>query len=341
MNAMTRKTVLSDDDQREIVRLYNSGAGIVELARQFRCRTAAVNSVIKAAGVTRLALTANTPIERRLHDALRAVGIGFSTQCRLVGRYVVDIQVHQQQVIIEADGIRHHVGKGAAERDATRDAAHEAAGWRIFRFTGSEINTDANACIQKVISTCGLVSDEKPVYVIRKAPEPVPIPWQERIVTLTCEHCGTEFEVRNDHKRRFCTLKCAGALHRKTGVKAGRPKSPDHRAKMAEANRRRVWTPESRAKASASHMGKPSANKGKPKSPEHRAKISASLMGHRDSDETRAKKRASHLGVKRDPAIGAKISASLKGKPKSPEYRAALSASRRRNSQIKIESELT
>lgn len=338
---MTRKTVLTDDDRLAIVDLYGNGAGVVELARKFHCRTSTINATLLAAGVVRLILTANTPIERRLHDALRAAGIGFSTQCRLVGRYVVDIQLHQQPVIIEADGMRHHATAEARARDAKRDAEHEDAGFRVFRFTGSQINLDASACIQQVIDACGLVADKEPVYEIRTKPDALhPIPWKDRIGVLACEHCGGTFEVQNERQRRFCSWTCVGLHHRETGIKKGIPKSAEHRARIADGNRRRVWTDESRAKLSASRSGQPSPNKGKPVPADVRAKISATLTGHRDNDETRAKKSASHLGKKRDPAIGAKIAASLRGKPKSAEHRAALSAARRRRSQIKIESDL-
>lgn len=52
----------------------------------------------------------------------------------------------------------------------------------------------------------------------------------------------------------------------------GKTKSPEHRAKIGDANRRRNWTTESRAKASASHSGKIL-------SAAHRAKISAKGSG--------------------------------------------------------------
>src|ERR1035437_10057898 len=101
---MTRKTILSDEDKRSILRRYAGGATQVELSREFSCRFYTIKAILADAEVTRKNLTANTPIECRLHDALMAAGIGFTTQRRLVGRYVVDISVHQAPVVIEADG---------------------------------------------------------------------------------------------------------------------------------------------------------------------------------------------------------------------------------------------
>src|SRR6185312_12417715 len=132
---MARKANLTDEDKREISERYVNGAGIVQLARAFRCETKKINAVLSEAGTPRRKLlTANTPIERRLHDALMEVGIGFSTQRRVVGRYVVDILVNQAPVVIEADGVLHRIHPEAQARDAIRDAAHEAAGYRVFRF---------------------------------------------------------------------------------------------------------------------------------------------------------------------------------------------------------------
>lgn len=311
---MARAANLSEDDKREISERYVNGAGIVQLARAFRCETKKINAVLAETGTPRRKLlTANTPIERRLHDALMEVGIGFSTQRRVVGRYVVDILINQAQVVIEADGVMHRIHTGAQERDAIRDAAHEAAGYRVFRFTGSEINTDAMRCIQQVIHTCGLVRDEEPVYDIRKAPrEPRQAP---KPLELVCELCGEKFTAR--WKRKFCTPEHLKLRQAEIGAQfAARPRTAEHRAKIGEANRRRVVTAETRAKMSASAMGKPGTLTGRSPSAETRAKISATLTGHRQSDETRAKKRAAHLGKPMPPGTGAKISAALKGKPK-------------------------
>lgn len=340
---MTRKTSLSDDDKREIVERYAAGATQVELAKRFRCRFYTIKDILRDAEVTRKSLTANTPIECRLHDALKATGIGFTTQKRLVGRYVVDISVHQAPVVIEADGARHRSGTQAQERDAARDAAHEAAGYRVFRFSGSEINTDAVKCIQQVVNACGLVPDKDPVYDIRTNFSGADHPrWANRFVQVTCEYCGESFEARADGSRRFCSGRHYNLYCHETGVLKGKPKSPEHRANIAEANRLRARppSPEARAKMSAARAGKPSPMKGRTHSPEARAKIGASLTGRKESDETRARKSAARLGKTQDPETRAKISAALKGKPKSAEHRAKLSASMRSNQTV-IEPDLT
>jgi very-short-patch-repair endonuclease len=108
----------------------------------------------------------NTPIEQRLHDALKYFGIGFRTQKLLLGRHLVDILVNQAPIVIEADGIQHQLRDNAA-KDRQRDAELVGVGYRVFRFTGREINHDAVTLIQRVIDECRLVPDENPVYDIR------------------------------------------------------------------------------------------------------------------------------------------------------------------------------
>lgn len=334
INGVTSKTVLTDEQQREIVERYALGATWVQLAREYRVRFYAIKAITQAAEIApRKSLTANTPIECRLHDALMKAGIGFTTQKRLVGRYVVDISVHQQPIVIEADGARHRAGSAAQERDAVRDAAHEAAGYRVFRFTGSEINTDAATCVQQVVDACGLVPDGDPVYDIRTKFAGTDHPRWVGLHELICGYCGVKFT--NRRRRKYCCHE-----HYILGAQKGKPKSVEHCLKIGEANRGRVNSPETRAKISAANKGKSKkALVGRTISEEQRAKISASLTGRTRSAETRAKISAGHLGKKRDAETRAKISVALKGKPKSAEHRAALSASR--SSQTVSESDLT
>jgi very-short-patch-repair endonuclease len=110
-------------------------------------------------------MSTNTPIERRLHDALIKMSIGFRTQPKLLDHYLVDILLYQAPIVIEADGIQHAF-TGARKADAIRDANLTAAGYKVFRFTGSEINSDADACIKRVIDECELISEQHPRYDI-------------------------------------------------------------------------------------------------------------------------------------------------------------------------------
>jgi very-short-patch-repair endonuclease len=205
----------------DIAGRYAAGEDVRDIARAYRCRFYTMRDLIGSLGVERRVIaTSNTPIERRLHDALMKYGIGFTTQVRLVARYVVDIKVNQAPVVIEADGKTYH---RKSERDAERDRAHAEAGYRVFRFVGSEINRDSGACIQRVVDECGLVPDESPVYDIRTTFAGADHPRWNRF-TLKCLNCGSDFEVvgKNRH-RKFCRLPCYHEYIRETGLfKGGR-----------------------------------------------------------------------------------------------------------------------
>jgi very-short-patch-repair endonuclease len=232
----------------------------------------------------------NSPIERRMHDALKKAGIGFTTQSALLGLYLVDIEIRQARVIIEADGAHHYLS-GQRVKDAERDDALTAAGYRVFRFTGSEINADADECVRRAIAACGLVPDKDPVYEIRtKFAGELHPNWKGGKQEFTCGYCGIVFLAQPSQRRgpkSYCTIQHANA------ARAGESMSAEQRAKISASltgKKREPFTAEHRAKLGASVS---KALKGKPKTPEHAAKVGAAQRGRPKSDETRAKISAS------------------------------------------------
>ena len=156
--------------------------------------------------------SANSPLEKLLQAALMKAGLSFSTQRVLLGRYCVDILLQQAPVVLEADGAIHHVRR---MQDAERDANLATAGYRTFRFSGSQINRGADQCVAKVIEACGLVPDTDPVADIRTGMMGSENPhWGGGPVTVICEQCGAETRrnaYRLNMKKRFCNSKCYGA----------------------------------------------------------------------------------------------------------------------------------
>ena len=156
--------------------------------------------------------SANSPLEKLLQAALIKAGLSFSTQRVLLGRYCVDILLQQAPVILEADGALHHLHK---EQDAERDAALAAAGYRVFRFTGSQINRGADKCVTTVIEACGLTPDTDPVADVRTGMMGPENPnWQGGPVIVVCTQCGAETErnaYRTGEKKMFCNSSCYGA----------------------------------------------------------------------------------------------------------------------------------
>lgn len=156
--------------------------------------------------------SANSPLEKLLQAALMKAGFSFSTQRVLLGRYCVDILLQQAPVILEADGALHYLRK---EQDAERDAALAEAGYRVFRFVGSQINRGADACVAEVAEACGLTPDTDPVADIRTGMMGPENPnWGGGLVTVTCEQCGqesTRTANRVDAKKKmFCNSRCYG-----------------------------------------------------------------------------------------------------------------------------------
>ncbi len=113
-----------------------------------------------------------SPIERMFLDAFLAVGFrlngpgvaGTATrgsvvlhQQHHVGPYRLDFAlvsrlVPDVRIAIEADGHDFHERtKAQAQRDKSRDRFLVAEGWRVLRFTGSEVFRDAAACVAEVM----------------------------------------------------------------------------------------------------------------------------------------------------------------------------------------------
>lgn len=159
--------------------------------------------------------SAGSPLEALLHGALKRAGLSFTTQRRKLNRYVIDIELTQSPVIIEADGLTHRLERQKA-KDVIRDAALTEAGYRVFRFDGTQINADPDACIRKVIEAVGLTPDTDPVFDIRRGGRGKDNPsYREGARTEhTCTQCGTvfvQYRVNRSHKKTFCTQKCYGA----------------------------------------------------------------------------------------------------------------------------------
>lgn len=55
------------------------------------------------------------------------------------------------KIVVECDGHDfHEKTKQQAKRDKKRDRDLQAAGWKVLRFTGSEIVRDVNACVNEI-----------------------------------------------------------------------------------------------------------------------------------------------------------------------------------------------
>jgi very-short-patch-repair endonuclease len=96
-----------------------------------------------------------SPIEDRLYSALREAGLSAERQylVRESGTgHLLDLALfcRDGMLNIECDGARWHDTPQARMRDRSRDNELTADGWRILRFSGSEINRTPQNCLRTV-----------------------------------------------------------------------------------------------------------------------------------------------------------------------------------------------
>ncbi len=101
-----------------------------------------------------------TPIEQvvlyRLLDRAPWGGLEFKTQQR-IGKYVVDFLVNdwtntKPQIVVECDGHDFHERtKEQAQHDKKRDRELQALGFKVYRFTGSEIWKTRGRCVTEAL----------------------------------------------------------------------------------------------------------------------------------------------------------------------------------------------
>lgn len=66
-----------------------------------------------------------------------------------IGTYRVDFAVPDKKIIIELDGHEFHKTVEQRTHDAKRDRYLIKNGWKVLRFTGSEINKDTTSCVME------------------------------------------------------------------------------------------------------------------------------------------------------------------------------------------------
>ena len=198
-------------DPAELRRLYEAGAAVPDLAKQFKSSQGTIYALLWSAGTEmrtsgprdfkwgpeqyakreaavergaykgsqrerfrRLGTQApkmNSPQETLFHKALIKARLSFETQCRII-RFYPDIKLHQQPVLIEIDSWGHQMPKHA-EFDRKRDAELGEDGYTVVRFTNEQVDADADGCVKQLIARFGLHPEENPVAIIRdKRPWP-------------------------------------------------------------------------------------------------------------------------------------------------------------------------
>ncbi len=88
-----------------------------------------------------------TPIEAMFWKVARDKIPGLIAQ-HPVGGYRVDFALPHWKIAIELDGHEYHKTKSQRTYDARRERALQRQGWRVIRYTGSEVYHDAARCVE-------------------------------------------------------------------------------------------------------------------------------------------------------------------------------------------------
>ena len=94
-----------------------------------------------------------TPPEQRLWSVLRGGRLGVKIQRQVVlAPYIADFAARSERLVIEIDGESH---AGTEAYDAARTHALEARGYRILRFTNSEVMTNIEGVTRTILIALG------------------------------------------------------------------------------------------------------------------------------------------------------------------------------------------
>ena len=99
----------------------------------------------------RITLKKNTSIELDMQKALERRGIRISTHQPIGGICCPDIFI-EPNIVVECDGDYWHSLPGRRAEDEAHNSALRKAGYKVFRFLGSEIIKDVDLCVEKVLA---------------------------------------------------------------------------------------------------------------------------------------------------------------------------------------------
>lgn len=94
-------------------------------------------------------LKCESPIERRLYDALQMRGYYVKTQVPC-GKYRIDLALPTYKIAIECDGKAYHSTPEQKAHDRRKDAYLRKNGWKVLRFTGRMINRNLAKVIARI-----------------------------------------------------------------------------------------------------------------------------------------------------------------------------------------------
>lgn len=90
-----------------------------------------------------------SPIEKSFLEACYKAQL--KPECQHpIGHFLADFAFPESRLVIELDGHEFHKTKEQRTSDARRQRWIELNGWRVIRFTGTEIHKDVSGCVKQV-----------------------------------------------------------------------------------------------------------------------------------------------------------------------------------------------
>ena len=181
----------------------------------------------------------NTAIEQRMHDALMAAGIGFTTQSVLLSRYLVDIELHQAPIVIEADGAQHTLRDPESQGRRTRRRTDRSRipGLPVYRQRDQRRRRRMRpARHRRLRAGAGAGTGlHDPHEVLGRTPSA--LEGRQARVRLRVVRQARSLPSRSTGRASTCIAAGSAAARVKTGTKLG-PMPAEQRAKIGAAHRR-------------------------------------------------------------------------------------------------------
>lgn len=89
-----------------------------------------------------------SPIEEKFYDACITRGLWYGLHPQInEGKFRIDFAFLEDNIAIELDGHESHKTKEQRTYDAQRERYLQSNGWKLIRFTGSEIHSNLASCL--------------------------------------------------------------------------------------------------------------------------------------------------------------------------------------------------
>lgn len=99
-----------------------------------------------------------TSIELTIQNKLMEFGISHTTQLRQY-IYLIDIAIENHKIAIECDGDYWHSLPKAKERDKRKDKYLKSKGWKVIRFSETNINNNLSWCLSILLHELNITTD--------------------------------------------------------------------------------------------------------------------------------------------------------------------------------------